>query len=107
MALADSDTPAAAVKAAEGIGLKGHDPGAYFVTDHPTKGAGQYSFVCKVVTYRFASEKNLNRFKLNRKSTSPVWRLLRVRDVPQPHRRHRSVSLGGRVRKALLGTMAT
>jgi YHS domain-containing protein len=63
-ALGDSSkTPVAPVNATEGIGVKGHDPVAYFVNGRPIKGAEQYSFVWKGVTYRFASEDNLNLFK--------------------------------------------
>src|SRR5713101_6283586 len=63
-ALGDSSkTPVAPVNATEGIGVKGHDPVAYFVNGRPIKGAEQYSFVWKGVTYRFASQENLNLFK--------------------------------------------
>jgi YHS domain-containing protein len=58
-----SKTPVAPVNAAEGIGVKGYDPVAYFVNEQPTKGAKQYAFVWKGVTYRFSSGENLTLFK--------------------------------------------
>ena len=72
-ALAASDSPVAAVNAKEGIGLKGYDPVAYFVNGQPTKGAEQYSFAWKGVTYRFASEQNLNRFKADPEKYLPQY----------------------------------
>jgi hypothetical protein len=49
------ESPAPAINSSGGIGLKGYDPVAYFTGGQPTKGAGQYSFKWKGVTYRFAS----------------------------------------------------
>jgi YHS domain-containing protein len=59
----DSPTPVAAVNAAEGLGLKGYDPVAYFIEGRPTPGVDQYTYSWKGVTYRFASADNLKRFK--------------------------------------------
>ena len=58
-----SASPVAAVNTADGLALKGYDPVAYFTDGQPTKGADQYSFQWKGVTYRFASAENLKRFK--------------------------------------------
>jgi len=73
MAFAEPASPVAAVNATEGIGLKGYDPVAYFVTGQPTKGVELYSFVWKGVTYRFASEENLNRFKADPQKYLPQY----------------------------------
>jgi YHS domain-containing protein len=56
-------SPVPVVNAKDGVGLKGYDPVAYFVNGQPTKGVQQYSLVWKGVSYRFASQENLNRFK--------------------------------------------
>jgi len=73
MALAEPDSPVAAVNASEGIGLKGYDPVAYFVTGRPIEGIELYSFVWRGVTYRFASEENLNRFKAEPQKYLPQY----------------------------------
>ena len=73
MAFAEPASPVAAVNATEGVGLKGYDPVAYFVTGQPTKGVELYSFVWKGVTYRFASEENLNRFKAEPQKYLPQY----------------------------------
>ena len=61
--VAGSDPTVAAVNTGNGVGLKGYDPVAYFVSGQPVKGNKQYSTVWKGVTYRFASAENLERFK--------------------------------------------
>ena len=71
--VAGSDSSVPAVNAADGIGLKGYDPVAYFINGQPTKGAEQYSFAWKGVTYRFASEQNLNRFKADPEKYLPQY----------------------------------
>ena len=71
MAGADSAVPA--VNAAEGVGLKGYDPVAYFINGAPTKGSEQYSFAWKGVTYRFASAGNLEKFKADPEKYLPQY----------------------------------
>ncbi len=70
---AGSDSPVPAVNAKEGIGLKGYDPVAYFITGAPTKGSEQYSFAWKGVTYRLASAGNLEKFKANPEKYLPQY----------------------------------
>lgn len=64
-ALADPGAPVPAVNAKGGVGLKGYDPVAYFVSGRPTEGSEQHSTTWKGVTYRFASAENLSRFKVD------------------------------------------
>jgi YHS domain-containing protein len=61
--VAGSDSAVPAVNTGNGVGLKGYDPVAYFVSGQPIKGNRQHSTVWKGVTYRFASAENLDRFK--------------------------------------------
>jgi len=68
---ADSSVPA--VNAAEGIGLKGYDPVAYFINGAPTKGSEQYSYLWTGVTYRFASAGNLEKFKADPEKYLPQY----------------------------------
>jgi YHS domain-containing protein len=68
---ADSSVPA--VNAAEGIGLKGYDPVAYFINGAPTKGSEQYSYLWTGVTYRFASAGNLEKFKADPEKYLPRY----------------------------------
>jgi YHS domain-containing protein len=73
-ALAASEkTPVAAVNAADGTGLKGYDPVAYFTLGQPTPGRDQYSYRWKDVTYRFTSAENLERFKAGPKKYLPQY----------------------------------
>jgi YHS domain-containing protein len=62
-ALASEKPPVAPVNAADGTGLKGYDPVAYFTLGQPTPGVDQYTYRWKSVTYRFASSQNLELFK--------------------------------------------
>lgn len=66
-------SPVPAVNAQGGVGLKGYDPVAYFVNGQPTKGDEQYKFVWKGVTYWFASQENLNRFKAEPEKYLPQY----------------------------------
>lgn len=68
-----SASPVAAVNSADGVGLKGYDPVAYFTGGQPTKGADQYSLQWKGVTYRFASAENLQRFKADPEKYFPQY----------------------------------
>jgi YHS domain-containing protein len=62
-AAADSNgSPVPAVNAANGIGVKGYDPVAYFTLGHPVAGLDQYTYQWKSVRYSFASAENLARF---------------------------------------------
>jgi YHS domain-containing protein len=72
-AAAGTDSPVAAVNAAEGIGLKGYDPVAYFINGAPTKGSEQYSLAWKGVTYRFAAAGNLEKFKADPEKYLPQY----------------------------------
>ena len=71
-AVAGSDA-VPAVNAADGIGLKGYDPVAYFVNGRPTKGGDQNRLQWKGVTYRFASAQNLARFKSDPEKYLPQY----------------------------------
>lgn len=62
---AGAGAPVPAVNAKDGVGLKGYDPVAYFVSGQPVEGSEQYSATWKGVTYRFASADNLSRFKVD------------------------------------------
>lgn len=72
-AVADSNSPVPAVNTAEGIGLKGYDPVAYFINGSPTKGTKQHSFPWKGVSYRFASAENLEKFKADPEKYLPQY----------------------------------
>ena len=72
-ATAGADSSVPAVNAAEGIGLKGYDPVAYFINGAPTKGSDQYSYLWKGVTYRFASAENLEKFKSDPEKYLPQY----------------------------------
>ena len=72
-AVAGTYSPVPAVNAAEGIGLKGYDPVAYFINGAPTKGSEQYSFAWKGVAYRFASTGNLEKFKADPEKYLPQY----------------------------------
>ena len=98
-----SASPVAAVNTTDGLALKGYDPVAYFTDGQPTKGADQYSFQWKGVTYRFASAENLQRFKADPDKYLPQYggycayamSLDRIADIdPSP--------MGYRRRKTLL-----
>ena len=88
-----SASPVAAVNTTDGLALKGYDPVAYFTDGQPTKGADQYSFQWKGVTYRFASAENLQRFKADPDKYLPQYggycayamSLDRIADI-DPHR---------------------
>ena len=72
-ASAGTDSPVPAVNADQGIGLKGYDPVAYFISGAPIKGSEQYSFARKGVAYRFASAKNLEKFKADPEKYLPQY----------------------------------
>jgi YHS domain-containing protein len=62
-----------AVNAAEGVGLKGYDPVAYFIMGQPAKGADEYNFRWKGVTYRFASPETRETFKADPEKYLPQY----------------------------------
>ena len=68
-----SESPVAPANAADGIGLKGYDPVAYFTGGQPAKGAEQYSLQWKGVTYRFASAADQQRFQANPEKYLPQY----------------------------------
>jgi YHS domain-containing protein len=72
-AVADPDSLVPAVNAAEGIGLKGYDPVAYFINRTPTQGKESYTSIWKGVTYRFASAENLAKFKADPEKYLPQY----------------------------------
>ncbi len=73
-AVADSKKfPAPAVNAANGIGVKGYDPVAYFTLGRPVVGLDEYTYQWKGVTYRFASAENLARFKADPEKYLPQY----------------------------------
>src|SRR5271163_2170977 len=63
MAAASEKAAAPAVNAADGIGVKGYDPVAYFTAGRPTPGLEQYTYRLKGVTYRFASAEDREEFE--------------------------------------------
>jgi YHS domain-containing protein len=68
-----SEPPVAPVNTADGVGLKGYDPVAYFTDGQPTKGTSHYTFQWNGVTYRFASAENLKRFKTDPEKYLPQY----------------------------------
>jgi YHS domain-containing protein len=66
-------SPVAAVNTTNGIGLKGHDPVAYFITGKPTPGVDAYTAHWKGVTYRFASAENQERFTADPEQYLPQY----------------------------------
>ena len=66
-------SPVAAVNTADGLGLNGYDPVAYFTLGRPTPGVDQYSDRWKGVTYRFASADDLERFKAEPEKYLPQY----------------------------------
>ena len=68
-----SPSPVAAVNTADGLGLKGYDPVAYFTIGQPTAGLDSYTYQWKGVTYRFASAENLQLFKTDPEKYLPQY----------------------------------
>ncbi|HEX5356169.1 MAG TPA: YHS domain-containing (seleno)protein [Aquabacterium sp.] len=58
---------------AQGVGIKGHDPVAYFTAGQPTKGTAQYSASHRGATYWFASAANRDAFKANPDKFAPQY----------------------------------
>lgn len=59
----DENSTSAVNVDAKGIGLKGHDPVAYFTVGAPTAGKAEYTYKHEGVTYQFASAANRDAFK--------------------------------------------
>jgi YHS domain-containing protein len=73
-ALPHAETPpVAAVNTADGVGLKGYDAVAYFITGEPTQGLADYTHRWNGVTYRFASAENRERFKADPEKYVPQY----------------------------------
>jgi YHS domain-containing protein len=58
---------------AKGVGLKGHDPVAYFVAGAPTAGKPDFSASHAGVTYHFASAANRDQFLANPARYAPQY----------------------------------
>jgi YHS domain-containing protein len=76
VAPAAADSKKAAVPAtneADGIGVKGYDPVAYFVIGRPTPGLDRYTYRLNGVTYRFASAEDRDQFKADPEKYLPQY----------------------------------
>lgn len=73
-ALAFDENSTAAVNVdAEGLGLRGFDPVAYFTAGAPTEGLATMTASHNGVTYRFASEANRSEFEANPEMFAPQY----------------------------------
>jgi hypothetical protein len=70
---ASDKRPVPSVNTADGIGVKGYDPVAYFVAGRPTPGIDLYTYQWKGVTYRFASAEDMEKFKANPEKYLPQY----------------------------------
>jgi hypothetical protein len=70
---ASQKLPVPAVNTADGVGVKGYDPVAYFVAGRPTPGVDLYTYRWKGVTYRFASAADRDKFKANPEKYLPQY----------------------------------
>jgi YHS domain-containing protein len=66
-------SPVAAVNTADGVGLKGYDPVAYFVAGRPIAGVPLYTYRWMGVTYRFSSAGDRERFKADPEKYLPQY----------------------------------
>jgi YHS domain-containing protein len=69
----DENSTAAINVDAKGIGLKGHDPVAYFTVGAPTAGKAEFTASHAGVTYLFASAANRDAFKANPDKFAPQF----------------------------------
>lgn len=69
----DENSAAAINVDAKGIGLKGHDPVAYFTVGAPTAGRAEFSARHDGVTYLFASAANRDTFKASPARFAPQY----------------------------------
>jgi YHS domain-containing protein len=72
-AMGTPPSPVAAVNTTDGVALKGYDPVAYFVSGQPTPGVEPHTYDWKGVTYRFASNDNLELFKADPEKYLPQY----------------------------------
>lgn len=56
-----------------GIGISGYDPVSYYTDNGPGEGEQKWSYQHDGVTYLFASQDNLNKFKLNPENYEPQY----------------------------------
>ena len=66
-------SPALAVNTADGIGVKGYDPVAYFVAGRPIAGVDLYTYRWGGVKYRFASAEDREKFKADPEQYLPQY----------------------------------
>ncbi|MEY2855078.1 MAG: hypothetical protein RL030_2210 [Pseudomonadota bacterium] len=69
----DENSSAAINIDARGIGLKGHDPVAYFTAGAPTAGKAEFTADHAGVTYQFASAANRDAFKADPAKYAPQF----------------------------------
>lgn len=69
----DENSSAAVNVDAKGVGLKGHDPVAYFLVGAPTAGMAEFNAVHAGVTYHFASAANRDAFKADPAKYAPQY----------------------------------
>ena len=69
----DENSTSAVNVDSKGIGLKGHDPVAYFTVGTPTVGKAEISASHDGVTYQFASSANRDAFKADPKKYAPQF----------------------------------
>ena len=69
----DENSTAAVNVDAKGVGLKGHDPVAYFTAGAPTAGKAEFNAAHAGVTYHFASAANRDAFKAEPAKYAPQY----------------------------------
>lgn len=69
----DENSTAAINVDTKGIGLKGHDPVAYFTSGAPALGKAEFTATHDGVTYQFASAANLAAFKASPAKYAPQF----------------------------------
>jgi YHS domain-containing protein len=69
----DENSTSAVNVDAKGIGIRGHDPVAYFTAGAPTPGKPEFSASHAGVTYHFASAANRDAFKSNPAKYAPQY----------------------------------
>jgi YHS domain-containing protein len=69
----DSNSVAAVNVDAKGVGLKGHDPVAYFTVGAPTAGKAEFSAAHAGVIYQFTSAANRDAFKADPSKYAPQY----------------------------------
>ena len=69
----DENSTAAINVDAKGVGLKGHDPVAYFTAGAPTAGKAEFNAAHAGVTFLFASAANRDAFKADPAKYAPQY----------------------------------